>query len=297
MIDWITAGKLAAQAGQAFMQHLQNRNDEDAREADRDLILAAVAGVQTRILERFDELEIDVLRGELEGFRLTYSAYEPDPADPQEETRLVTLIDDSARVIGRLGAHLDSLAESPGLALEAWTVYTPLVFLRAQAMAEREATYGGHEARDALPSFDAAGPRLQALLQHLRRISDARFGPVVCRPMQDSQDSRVCWYVWRHGQHSSEQVICGSTSQPDGVQRCQQSRERTMRSAYVRWPGVTEISAAAEQLDVARDALAARAALDRLSRTGLSTPAGRFVHGRLAVADLGLGDPGATAPI
>src|SRR5205823_14492210 len=102
-----------------------------------------------------------------------------------------------ARVLGRLGADLDSVGSDPDLAFEAWAIYVPLLYLRAQAMTERQITYGADETRNALQSFDMALPRLSRLLSILRARSDAQLGPVVCRPIPDSQDSRVCWYMYK----------------------------------------------------------------------------------------------------
>ena len=121
-LDWITAGKVALAAGQAFLAHLQARTDDAERERDRALILAAIKQAQTEILNRLNLLEVNQLRGELEGFHLIYDSYDPDPNDPAEENRLVSLIDDSARVLGRLGAHLDTVGDNPALALEAWAI-------------------------------------------------------------------------------------------------------------------------------------------------------------------------------
>ena len=276
-IEWITAGKIALAAGQAFMAHLQARQDDAERERDRELILAAVNQAREEILGRLNLLEVDQLRGELEGFRDIYASYDADSNDPVEESRLVGLIDDSARVLGRLGAHLDSVGSNPALALEAWAIYVPLLYLRAQAMTEREVTYGAEEAADALVSFDMALARLHGLLAHLRRQSDSQFGPVVCRPIPDSQDSRVCWYRW-----GVEQFICGSTRDPRGVAKCQESRARNMDLAYQATDGVREITAAADQQQTARDTLDTISALDVLTDRGIDVGELVILRGGLA---------------
>jgi hypothetical protein len=281
-IDWVTAGKIAAAAVQAYMAHLQGRADDDERERDRDLILAAIARAHDEILDRLNLLEINQLKGELEGFQLTYAAYNPDPNDPVEEGRLVSLIDDSARVLGRLGAHLDALPSNPELALETWTIYVPLLYLRAQAMTERQVTYGADETQDALLSFDMAIPRLAGLLSYLRRQSDSHFGEVVCRPMPDSQDSHVCWYFWRTAPNFGVQVICGSTRDPKGVEKCNKSRAADMDNAYRVFEGVREITDAADQLQGARDALDSISVLDVLTHTGVDVGDVVLVRGRVA---------------
>lgn len=276
-LGWLEAGKIALAAGQAFLAHLQERENDAERERDRALILEAVRRAREEILDRLNVLEVNQLRGELEGFQLIYASYDPDPSDPAEEARLVSLIDDSARVLGRLGAHLETVGGNPDLALEAWAIYVPLLYLRAQAMTERQVTYGADETDDALVSFDMALARLAGLLAHLRRVSDSQFGPVVCRPLPDSQDSRVCWYRW-----GNEQFICGSTRDPRGVAKCQESRTRNMDFTYVAFEGVAEITAAFEQLQDARDALAALSALDVLTRHGVDVGDLVIVRGGLA---------------
>jgi hypothetical protein len=275
-IDWVTAGKIALAAGQAFLAHLQGRMDDAEREHDRDLILAAIQRAQNEILDLLTLLEVNQLRGELEGFRLIYDSYDPDPNDANEEGRLVSLIDDSARVLGRLGTHLDTVGSSPALALEAWTIYVPLLYLRAQAMTERQTTYGASELKDALESFDMAVPRLAGLLAYLRGQSDSQFGPVVCRPIPDSQDSRVCWYWW-----GNEQFICGSTRDPRGVDKCQRSRATNMDRAYEAFAGVREITMSAQQLEDARDALDTFSVLDILTQIGIDIGDLVIAHGRL----------------
>jgi hypothetical protein len=283
-IDWALAGKIAMAAAQAFMSLLQSRKDDEERERDRELIIAAIEQTRDQILDRLNLLEVDQLRGELEGFQLIYASYDPDPNDPVEEGRLVSLINDSARVLGRIGAHLDALPSNPDLALEAWAVYVPLLFLRAQAMAERETTYGAQEAKDALLSFDMALPRLAGLLAYLRAQSDSRFGPIVCKPVPDSEDRHVCWYWWRHSPDVAEQYICGSTRDPRGVEKCQKSRTTNMENAYQEFPGVAEITAASNQVQDAREALDALNALDLLKQRGINVGEVMILNNRVARA-------------
>jgi hypothetical protein len=281
-IVWVVAGKVALAAGQAFMAHLKGRKNDAERERDRELILAAIRRMHDEVLDRLNLLETSQLKGEFEGFQLVYASYDADPDDPVEEGRLVSLIDDSARVLGRIGAHLDALPGNPELALEAWAVYVPLLYLRAQAMTERQVTYGADETTEALLSFDMAIPRLDGLLAYLRRQSDSQFGPVVCKPMPDSQDSQVCWYLWRHGQGVAEQVICGSTRDPHGVEKCRQSRERNMNTAYRNFDGVAEITAAADQLRDAREGLDTIRTVDVLTGKGIKVGDLELVEGRFA---------------
>jgi hypothetical protein len=275
-IPWIAVGKAVYSAWQAYQSYLNRGQAAAERERDRDMILTAIRNVGDQILDRLDLLEIDDLKGELEGFQDIYESYDPKPGDSVEEDRLVRLIDDSARVLGRLGADLDSVGSDPDLAFQAWAIYVPLLYLRAQAMAERQITYGADETRDALQSFDMALPRLSRLLSILRAKSDAKFGPVVCRPTPDSQDSRVCWYMYQHSQ-----FICGSLSDPTGFRKCEQSRATHMDGAYSAFDGVQQISAALTQLQDARDNLDAIGTLDILATHGVDVGEIVFVDGRL----------------
>ena len=274
--SWIDAGKIALGAAQAFLGHLQARQDDVERERDRELILAAIQSMRDQILDTLNVLAVNEFRGDLEGFQSTYAAYDPDPSNPTEENRLARMIDDSAGVLGRLGANLDTVAANPNLALEAWTVYVPLLYLRAQAMAEREFTYGTPELVDSLSSFDMAMSRLTGLLSYLRTQSDKGFGPVVCKPIPDSQDSRVCWYWW-----GSEQFICGSTRDPRGVDKCQASRRSNMENAYRAFAGVKEITETLEQVHQAREAVDTIGDLHRLSLAGVHVGEIALVGGRL----------------
>ena len=105
-IPWIAVGQAAYSAWQAYKSYLNRGQDAAERERDRDMILAAIRNVADQILDRLDLLEINQLKGELEGFQLIYESYDPEPGDSVEEGRLVSLIDDSARALGRLGADL-----------------------------------------------------------------------------------------------------------------------------------------------------------------------------------------------
>jgi hypothetical protein len=275
-ITWGLVKDIGKIAFQALMSYLAARRDDAEREADREMILTAIKQTREQILDRLNLLEANQLRGELEGFEQIYGSYDPDPNDPVEEGRLVSLIDDSARVLGRLGAHVDTVGANPDLAFEAWTIYLPLLYLRAQAMIERQRTYGVQETADALSSFDMAIQRAAGLLAYLRQVSDSRFGPVVCKPVPDSQDARVCWYWW-----GNEQFICGSTRDPAGVLKCQQSRARNMDLAYQAFDGVAEITAAAEELRDAREAIDTMGALHALIRAGVNVGEIVVSRGRL----------------
>jgi hypothetical protein len=203
--------KIAAAAGGAFLNYLKERASAEKRAQERAELLAAIKKLTDEILVTLRQLDIDTLTGELEGFHETYSTYDPDPTDVNEENRLVRLIDDSARVLGRMGRGLDDDSLKSATKIEYLAIYIPLLYLRAQAMVGREITYKADMINDITSSFDTAIARMNANLRILRRASDGRFGKVTCGPMSDSQDPGVCWY--RLG---GAKIICGSLKDPRG---------------------------------------------------------------------------------
>jgi hypothetical protein len=279
-LGWETAISVVLAAGGAYLDHLRARQDDEERERDREQIIDAIERTREDVLTELTEQALGTLRGELEGFQDTYNTYDPDPDDEVEENRLARLIDDSARVIGQLGSALDRVASNPKLALDAWPIYLSLIYLRAQAMTERQVTYGSVEAKDALPSMNTALPRLQGLLAYLRRQSDNRFGSIVCTPVTEGQIPRMCIYLWNAentvaevldtDRSDSRQVVCGTLSDPEGpISKCHRARTRHMDDAYRGFEGVVQITAAAEQLEDARDALETFSVLDALKNVGV----------------------------
>lgn len=252
--------------------------------------MQAIGRARSDLLDRLNEIERAQCSGELERFQLIYDSYNPDPTDPLEEARLVNLADDSAGALGRIGSHLDNVPSNPELAFDVWAIYVPLLYLRAQALAERQATYGANQTTEALLSFELAIPRLNGLLTVLRARSDSAFGPVVCKPIPDSEDPRVCWYWWRHSGGAGEQFICGSLRDPRGIAKCQESRARSMDSAYRNTEGVREITGAVEQLQRAYDALDTIGALDELVSRGITVGKLKTINGRFAFDTSAPGD-------
>lgn len=167
VVDWAAAGKLAWDLAKAYWAYLGDVADDEQRESDRDHIIRVIALTRTQILDRIDEIEAGELRGEFEGFETIYSSYDPDPDNPVEEERLRGLIDDSARVLGRLGGHLDDVGEHPKMAFEMWVVYVALLYLRAQAMAERQVTYGANETNDERLQRSRSAVETRATLNNL----------------------------------------------------------------------------------------------------------------------------------
>jgi hypothetical protein len=64
------------------------------------------------------------------------------------------------------------------LALESAGLMIPLVFLRVQALVERELTYGEPEIKDVPGVLDQAISDLSPVPVKLRKSSDHRFGPI-----------------------------------------------------------------------------------------------------------------------
>ena len=69
--------------------------------------MAAIKELTDDVIKTFKDMDIKALSGELDGFQETYGAYDPDRNDTSERDRLRDLIDDSARVTGRMGQGLE----------------------------------------------------------------------------------------------------------------------------------------------------------------------------------------------
>jgi hypothetical protein len=76
--------------------------------------------------------------------------------------------------------------------------------------------------------------------------------------------------------------FAGRRVTPKGVEKCQTSRATNMDGAYRAFEGVREITAAADQLQDARDALETITVLDILTRRGVDVGDVIIAHGRLA---------------
>lgn len=175
--DWVTAAKVALAAGQAFKKYPDEQAAEETKKCDREELLEAIRTLTDDVIHTFVMQQIVDLKGDLDRFQDIYRSY--DPGSRAEEERLRALIDESARVLGDLGQGLDARPLQEQLAFESYAIYVPLLFLRAQAMVERERTYGEKEVADIIPSFDLAIPRLRKLLEHLRAKSHAQFSEVI----------------------------------------------------------------------------------------------------------------------
>jgi len=245
---WAAAAGFVASAASAYLEHLRSRAESTQRAQDRRDIIAVVRSATDRLLTALVAATIAELRGELEGYSSTYDAYDADPDSPVEENRLVRLIDDSARTAGRLGVLADEVHDNPRLALESWPIYLAVIYLRAQAMTERQVTYGATELADALPSFDAAATRIEGLLAYLREQSDRRFGPIRGR-IVENPPAIVTFYSFL-----GTPVVCGTPTAAD-PRKCERARARHMDSAYDDVDGVADFRNVLKQLRDVRDAL------------------------------------------
>jgi hypothetical protein len=277
---WIAAAQAIAAAASAYMDHVRNRDDAAQRERDRDLILAAIRDAKSEIISEVVRQRMAELTGALEGFESVYASYDADPNDPAEEERLRSLIDDTAVTIGQLGALIDPVRRggvAADVALQAWPIYVQLLYLRAQAMTERQVTYGAAEIDDAVPTLQEAVTRGTRLLSYLHGVSDARFGAVQCGVHQDAQGV-VCWY--RFGR---SQIVCGRNPKV-----CEDSRKRHMTTAYGGFEGVRQITASVEGLRQAIGTISTLSLLDRFGRVlgGPVLPAARVsASGHVEVDD------------
>ena len=252
---------LIEKAYNAYKEYMEKREEAAEHERLRQEMLAAIRKVTTDIISELIETRLEKLRGELEGFTSNYAAYDPDPNSEVEENRLVRIADDSARTIGQLGQILDGLGTDPDqkpaddpdrlLAFDAWPIYIPLIYLRAQVLAERETTYGAVEAKDALDSMDDALDRLDSLLEFLRTESDANYGPITTGPVPDYEEEMFYFTV------KGRKMACGRLTNPNAYAQCEATRESMMDGAFRVYDGVPELSSALSQLRQAREQLAA----------------------------------------
>jgi hypothetical protein len=269
----------------AFLAHLDARAEAEQRAGDRRAILDAVRAATDEFLSELMRETIAELEGDLEGYLTTYAAYDPDPNDPIEENRLSRLIDDSARTMGRLGALIDAVetdppVESPAaeLAFQSLPLYLSVHYLRAQAMTERQVTYGASELRDSLPAFDTALTRLDALLAYLRRRSDERFGPIVGRVIENPP-SVITFYSFMENH-----ILCGTFA--GAPTPCEAARAAHMETAFSDFEGVAELRAIQTQLREIRDAIETFSVLDVVTHGDPDDPV--LSTGSIRLSDRGL---------
>jgi hypothetical protein len=249
---WVIAvGGIVVAVVAAVVSYLQHEAHEEQRQRDRDAMLAAIRQAADKVISEFLETRMEELRGELEGFISNYGSYHPDPDNDAEEVKLVLITDESARIIGQLGQHIDGWTsvssddDDRRLALDAWPIYISLICLRAQALAEREVTYGAGEAKDALPSIKAGIARIEQMLVLLQQESDANFGPIKCGPDAEGEVD-ICWFT-----EKGKRVNCWD------VERCETLRDQHMNDAFRSREGVSDLSVTITALRSARDVLAA----------------------------------------
>jgi hypothetical protein len=246
---WAIAAQIVAAAAKAYREHREAGNDAEERERLREAIVTAISQMREEVIAEVVALRLSELEGQVEGFETTYAAYDPDPNNPVEENRLVRLIDDAALVLGELGRLIDMVRADPDVGLPAWPPYLSLLYLRAQAMTEREVTYGADEIDDILPTFEVALQRMYGVILYLRDLSDARFGPVITRRHPDFTE-RVVGYMFKHNF-----MFCGYLNRPDAIESANEERERHMNSAYAAYEGVRETHEAIDELQARIDEL------------------------------------------
>jgi len=259
---WAIAAQVVAAAAKAYEKHRQAGSDAAERERFREAIIAAISQMRQEVITEVIALRLYELEGKVEGFETTYAAYDPDPNNSVEENRLVRLIDDAALVLGELGRLVDAVRAEPDVGLAAWPPYLSLLYLRAQAMTEREVTYGADEIEDILPTFEVALQRMYGVSLYLRDMSDVRFGDVVTRRHPDFT-APIVGYMFEHNF-----MFCGYLNRPDAIESANEDRERHMDSAYASYEGVRETHEAIDEL---------QATIDELNQ--------RWLVGQLAILD------------
>jgi hypothetical protein len=248
-MDWVEVGSKIAQVAAALNSYLQNKESEAARERDRKAIIAAIEQTRKAILEANLENRLRELTGEIEGLHTRYDTYDPQPDDTVEEGRLVSVIDGAATLLGNLGVEfIDELgSDAPAVGVDAWAPYAALAFFRAQAMTEREVTFGANEVKDVADMLDVAIVRTESVLTFLRGESDRRFSRTKCGRHPDFQET-VCSYKFQN-----EEVICGRLSDPTGVRKCNDKRAAHMDREFAAFVPVPQVRSGLNDLVAARD--------------------------------------------
>jgi hypothetical protein len=262
-MDWFGAASLLLAVGRAVYDYgWATPSAEAERDRQQREILDAIRTSTQVLLETAVALNIAELGGEVDGFLDIYDTYDADPNDPLEEGRLVSLIDDSARVIGRLTNNIALLPDpnsgmDPGqeasfvdLALDAAALVLPLTFLRVQAMVEREVTYGAQEIGDVRGFLDQMVNRLAPVLPNLRERSDSRFTGL--HILDDEPEPGVEFEVY-YFRFNGVEVRCRPVALPDALERSEQIRAARMDAEFLRFqngaaPVLSEAIAAMERM-------------------------------------------------
>lgn len=236
-MSWMVVAQVVAAAAQATYGFLKSASDAEKRDQKHAEMLAVLDEVRFSILSTMVEIEVAELTGEVRGFVDIMRSYDGDPDDSAEEERLRSLIDDSARVIGRLSAHIDNLPNTPGdqdaetttrtLALESAAILAPLIYVRAQAMAERQFTYKNPEIRDIPHSLDDGARSLRHVATYVRTESDGRFTTVATHRDPESH-RQVFGYRF-----SGRLIPCGPVAMNGTFAQCQEQRRRHIQGASV----------------------------------------------------------------
>lgn len=191
-MDWLALAGTALEIGKAIHRYgWGNAAEEAEKRRQLEAILGAIRTSTSIILDAVITTEINRLKGDVNGFLDIFDTYDADPNSQSEEDRLRQVADESARTVANLAANITVLpvagsnsmtAEDEkakkNLALDSAGLMIPLVFLRVQALVERELTYGAPEIKDVPAVLDQSISDLSAVPVKLRRSSDHRFSTI-----------------------------------------------------------------------------------------------------------------------
>jgi hypothetical protein len=237
---WIELGGLLLATGRAVYDYGWGAPAAE-KEQNRRMqeILGAIRTSTSVILDTVVALEIDNLKGEVNGLLNRFDTYDADPQDHSEEERLREIADESADTLATLSAHIGRLP-APGattdpsqetamreLALQSAALMMPLVFLRVQALVERQRTYLAPEIKDVPPLLDQAISDLSPLPGNLKTLSDARFGALFVQ--QDSEHAGLSWYAYDFNRVA---VPCSLTKLTNARAISEHSRRHRMDAEY-----------------------------------------------------------------
>jgi hypothetical protein len=260
-VNWIALASTALEIGKAIHNYgWGNAAEEAEKRRQLEEILGAIRTSTSIVLDAVVSIEINRLRGDVNGFLEIFDTYD---AGPGEEARLREIADNSARTVANLAANITLLPLAGTsmeaadkkfkriLALESAGLMVPLVFLRVQALVERELTYGAKEIKDVPGVLEQAISDLSPVPAKLRKSSDSRFGPLFTQNSEE-HGLRLTWHAYLF---NGRPVPCSLVRIANSRAISESSRRSRMNAEYASYEGGAgpAISQAMEQMRIIRD--------------------------------------------
>lgn len=236
-VDWIKLGsQMHAVAALIYAYGWGNAAEAAERARLHKEILDTIKTSASSIKDLIIQIEIAKLKGEVTWLIDKFEDFDPDPSDKGQNERLRAIIDDSENVLGRMSANIGLLqngGEATNLALESVALSMPLVFLRVQAMVERQKIYGSQDVKGIPRALNRAVDRLSPVPIQLRAWSDARFGPLIVQTTKDP-GPKISYYAFRFNNMS---IPCFPTRVTNARAMSEKNRRSRMDAEYAGYRG------------------------------------------------------------